>query len=125
MTEVDQVVGDDAEADPALHARETFVATAVQAVAALEQTDAAFTAGAPLLGVAEPAFLLQSFALRAPPGRAIGDGHSLDARGSRAVSLRCEKKEASAVSRYGTRPRSWRCTSRAGRNRSQSQGRSP
>ena len=57
-TDVDEGVGDDAEADPALDARQTLVATAVQAVASLEKTDAALAAGAPLLSVAEPAFLL-------------------------------------------------------------------
>ena len=47
-------------------------------MAALEKTDATFTAGAPSLGVAEPAFLLELLALSALGG-AIGNGHSLDA----------------------------------------------
>ena len=62
MTDVDQVVGDDAQPDPALDAGHAFVATTVQAMASLEKTDTTFTAGAPFLRVAEPAFLLESLA---------------------------------------------------------------
>ena len=47
MTDVDQIVGDDAQADPALDAGQAFVATAVQAMASLEKTDTTFTASAP------------------------------------------------------------------------------
>jgi hypothetical protein len=65
VADVDQVVGDDTEADPALDAGQAFVAAAVQAVASLQKADAAFTAGAPLLGVAEPTLLLEPIALRA------------------------------------------------------------
>src|SRR6185437_12444145 len=77
--------------DPALHTREAFVATAVQAMAALEQTDATLATGSPLLGVAEPAFLLEPFALLALGG-AIGDGEPLDSpsAGSVLVALREE-----------------------------------
>jgi hypothetical protein len=39
VTDVDQVIGDDAQADPALNAGQAFVATAVQAMTALEETD--------------------------------------------------------------------------------------
>ena len=75
MADVDQVVGDDTEADPALDARQALVATAVQAVAPFEKTDTALASGAPLLGVAEPAFLLEPLTLHAPGG-AIRDGDS-------------------------------------------------
>ena len=78
VPDIDQVVGDDAEADPALDARHAFVTASVQAMAALEQTDAALTAGAPSLSVTEPAFLLEAFAL-GTLGGAIGDGDPLDA----------------------------------------------
>ena len=81
VADVDQVVGDDAQAHPALDARQALVATAVQAVAALEKTDATLTASAPLLSVAEPAFLFEPLALRTLGG-AIGDGDSLDAEGA-------------------------------------------
>ena len=80
LTEVDQVVRDDAEADPALDAGHAFVATAAESMAAFEKTDAPLTAGAPFLGVAEPALLLELPALRALGG-AIWDGHPLDAPG--------------------------------------------
>src|ERR1700745_33752 len=80
VADVDEVVGDDAQADPTLDAGHAFVAAAVEAGPTLEQTDAAFTASTPLLGVAEPALLLEPLALRAPGG-AIGNGDSLDALG--------------------------------------------
>ena len=88
---IDQVIGDDAQADPALDAGHAFVATAVQAVATFEQTDTTLAAGAPLLGVAEPAFLLEPLTLRALGG-AIGDGDSFDAAGLRGefIALREE-----------------------------------
>ena len=40
MADVDQVVGDDAEADPALDAGQAFVAAAVESVASLQKADA-------------------------------------------------------------------------------------
>jgi hypothetical protein len=40
-----------------------FVAAAVEAVASLQEADASFTAGAPLLGIAEPALLLEPLAI--------------------------------------------------------------
>jgi len=75
VTDVDQVIGDDAQADPALYAGQAFVATTVESVATLEETDAAFATGAAFLSVAEPAFLLEPLTLTL--GEAIGDGHSL------------------------------------------------
>jgi hypothetical protein len=69
--DVDQLVADDAQTDPTLHAGLSFVATAIQSVASLEQTDAAFASGAPLLCVAEPALFLQLLAFCALGG-AIG-----------------------------------------------------
>ena len=53
--DVHQVVGDDPEADPAVHAVFAMVATAVESVSAFEHTDAAFTADAPPLSATEPA----------------------------------------------------------------------
>ena len=63
--EVDEVVGDDAEPDPALHTIITFVSAAGEAVPALDDADAALATGSPLLAVAEPALLLLAFARRA------------------------------------------------------------
>src|SRR3989442_10935045 len=66
--DVDQVVGDDTEADPAFHAVGPFVATAIEAVPPLDDTDAPLTPGPPLLTVAEPALFLFALALRALGG---------------------------------------------------------
>src|ERR1700687_454684 len=64
-TDVDQVVGDDAQADPALDALGPFVTGSVQPVAPLQEADPALASGSPLLGMAEPALLLQLLALGA------------------------------------------------------------
>src|SRR5450432_19194 len=58
---VDEVVGDHAEADPALHPVIAFVSAAVEAMSAFDHTDATLAAGAPFLTLAEPSpFLLAS-----------------------------------------------------------------
>jgi hypothetical protein len=80
VADVDEVIGDYAKTDPALDTGRTHVAATVQTVATLQKTDAAFAAGAPLLGVAEPALLFELLALGALGG-AIGDGDSFDAAG--------------------------------------------
>ena len=49
-----QIVGDDAEPDPAVHAVGAMVATAAQAMTSFEHTDAAFAADAPALPATEP-----------------------------------------------------------------------
>ena len=57
----DEIVGDDAEAYPALHAGVALVAAAVEAVAPFDHADAALAPGAPRLTLAKPAlFLLAS-----------------------------------------------------------------
>ena len=57
IADVDEVVGDDAEPDPALHPVIALVSTAVEAVPAFDDADASLASGAPFLAVAEPAFL--------------------------------------------------------------------
>ena len=52
--DVHQIVRDDAQADPAVHAGDAMVATAAQTVATFEHTDATFAADAPALSTAEP-----------------------------------------------------------------------
>ena len=42
MADVEEVVGDHTEPDPALHAGLSFIAGAIQAMPAFEHTDAAF-----------------------------------------------------------------------------------
>ena len=73
QADVDQVVSDDAQADPALHPIRSLVATAVQDMAALEQTDPSFASGTPALGISKPAPFFEQFALRAL-GAAIRHG---------------------------------------------------
>ena len=63
--DVDRIVGDHAEADPALDAGLALIPAAVQPVPSLDHADAALGAGPPLLPVAEPAFPLLAFALEA------------------------------------------------------------
>src|ERR1700691_5600184 len=77
-TDVDDIVGDDAEPDPTVHSDESLVAATDEAVASLDHADASLTSGAPLLTVAEPALSLLALALRAF-GRAIGNADAFDA----------------------------------------------
>src|SRR5258707_7425001 len=64
--DVHQIVGDHPEADPAVHAVDAMVATAAQAMATFEHTDAAFAPDAPALAAAEPVL-----ALIGPPRRRL------------------------------------------------------
>ena len=75
--DVDEVIGDHAESDPALHAAFTMIPAAVKAVAPLHHTDASLAAGPPFLPGAEPALVLFQLAFGAP-GVAIGNADSLD-----------------------------------------------
>ena len=75
---VDDVVGDDAEANPAVHSVEAFVVATIETVSPLDHADATLAAGPPFLAVAEPTLLLLAFALRALGG-AVGDADALDA----------------------------------------------
>src|ERR1022692_4445266 len=56
--DVDEIIGDHSEADPAFHTTITLVSTAVESVATLQHADSPFTAGPPFLPVAKPGFLL-------------------------------------------------------------------
>jgi len=93
QAEFDQVVGDDAKGDPALHCIQSLVATAVQAMAALEQADAPLASGTPALGVAEPALSLERLALRTL-GAAIGHGDTSDAALTCCCFVGCRRREA-------------------------------
>jgi death-on-curing protein len=57
-TDMDDVVGDHAESDPAPNAVRSFVERSPQPMPAFENTDAAFTAGAPFLKFFEPTLFL-------------------------------------------------------------------
>src|SRR5439155_1308950 len=76
--DVEEVIGDYAKPDPALHTGIAFIAAAIEAVPALDHADAALASGPPFLAVAEPALFLLALALGAFGG-AIGDGDALDA----------------------------------------------
>src|SRR3989449_8796190 len=76
--DLDQVIGDHAESDPAFHAVESSVAATTQTMAALEHADAPLASGPPSLAGAEQTLLLSSPALlvaRAP----VGNRQSLSA----------------------------------------------
>src|SRR5215469_16421375 len=75
--DVDEVVGDDAEADPAFHSSRSLVAATAEAVSPFDDADAPLASGAPLLAVTEPALFLLAFALKAF-GRPIGNTETLD-----------------------------------------------
>ena len=65
-----QIVGDDAEPDPASDAVRAMVATASQAMPTFEHTDAAFAPDAPALAAAEPALsFMRASRRRFAPGR--------------------------------------------------------
>jgi hypothetical protein len=61
-TDVEEIVGDDAEPDPTLHSGLALVAAAAEPVSPLDDTDASLASGPPFLAVAEPALLLFAFA---------------------------------------------------------------
>ena len=71
VSDGDEVVGDDAEPDPALDPVIALVSTAGEAVPAFDDADASLASGAPFLAVAEPALLLLALA-RGAFGGAIG-----------------------------------------------------
>src|SRR5271165_4359243 len=64
-TDVDDVVGDDAETHPAVHSDGALVPAAVEAVSSFDDADASLASGAPFLAVAEPALSLLALAFRA------------------------------------------------------------
>src|SRR5260370_26498840 len=78
VADVDEVVSDHAEPDPALHASIALVPGAVEPVPSLDDADAPLATGAPFLPFAEPALLLLALALEAL-GSAVGNADALDA----------------------------------------------
>jgi hypothetical protein len=60
--DVDEIVGDDAEPDPAFHSGIPLVSAAIEAASAFGQADAALASGAQFLAIAEPALLLFALA---------------------------------------------------------------
>ena len=54
-SDVEEIVGDDTEPDPALHPVVAPVSTAGEAVSAFDDADASLASGAPFLAAAEPA----------------------------------------------------------------------
>src|ERR1700730_15305971 len=62
--DVDEIVSDHAESDPAFHSDEALVAATIETVSPLDDADASLASGPPFLAVAEPALLLFAFALR-------------------------------------------------------------
>jgi hypothetical protein len=60
---IDKIVRDHAESNPAPHPVVTFVPAATEAMPALGDADASLASGSPFLTVAEPALLLLAFSL--------------------------------------------------------------
>jgi len=89
VAHADEVVAEYPQTDPGFHAVLAFVAAAVQAMAALENADPAFTASSPFLPFLEPAFLLKFPALRTF-GRAIRHRDPIDSHLVAAFSPRAE-----------------------------------
>src|SRR5258708_11851583 len=84
--DVHEIVGDHAEADPAVHAVDAMIATAAQAMATFEHTDATFTADAPPLPATEPALTFE----RAPRWRLRATArqhHATDAAAGRGLFI--------------------------------------
>ena len=63
--DLDDVVGDNAKADPALHTFEPSISAAIQSVASLQHANAAFASGPPALSGPEPTRFLQFSSLAA------------------------------------------------------------
>src|ERR1017187_3433649 len=58
FAKVDQIIGDHAEPNPALHAGVFLVERSSQAVPSFQQADSSLAAGSPLLSFLEPALFL-------------------------------------------------------------------
>jgi len=80
--DVDEVVGNDAEANPSLHSIEALVSAWAETVSPLGDADPPLGSSSPFLAVAEPALSLLSSALSAF-GRAIVDADTFHAPGFR------------------------------------------
>src|SRR5438874_1672724 len=81
--DVHQIVGDDTEPDPTMHAVDAMVATTTQAVTTFEHTDAPFAPDAPALPAAEPALTFMG-----TPRRRLGAGPRQDHTSYAAVNRR-------------------------------------
>src|SRR6266540_603905 len=77
--DVDHVICNDPQTHPTCEASNALVAGPIQPMSPFENADAAFAAGAPLLGLLEPALLLFLLALLTFGG-ATGNSHSLHAQ---------------------------------------------
>ena len=80
--DIDEIIGDDAEADPAPHSIVAAISAALEAVPALAHTDAPLAPGAPSLPVTKPSLLVLPLA-RGALAAAIGDADPFDAFGFR------------------------------------------
>src|SRR5215510_1052190 len=122
VAEIDEIVGDDPEPDPALHSIVAGIAASVETMPTLADADAPLASGAPSLATAEPALLLLALAVGALGG-AIGYANTFDASGVRRT-LVLGGVEA-GVSRDQVRYASQHvaCISIAGISRSESFGR--
>jgi hypothetical protein len=100
---IDEIVCNHAEPDPALHAFVTFVPAAIEAMSALADADASLASDSPSLTVAEPTLLLLAFALSAFGGP-IGDADPLHTPCFRNFLILVGMEAASVATRCGVRP---------------------
>src|SRR5204863_7226052 len=77
--DVNHVIRYDSQSDPPFDTWSALVAGPIQPMSSFENADPTFAAGAPLLGLLEPALLLFLLALLTFGG-ATGNGHSLHAQ---------------------------------------------
>ena len=102
-TDMNHVVCDHAESDPAPHAVRPLVERSPQPMASFENTDAAFAACAPFLKLFEPTLFLALLA-----GGTLGvlarNRHPFDSICSAWDSLAAEKNPGSAATCSGARP---------------------
>src|SRR5262249_19529247 len=78
--DVDEVVRDDPESDPALHAVVATITATLEPMPTLADADASLASGTPSLPVAEPTLLLLMLAA-GTLGSVVGNAHALDTFG--------------------------------------------
>src|ERR1017187_1393224 len=93
--DIDEVVGNDSQTYPAMHARIPFIEAAAESVASLEPADAPFAADAPSLRLADPALLLALATLRTL-GAQIGNGDPCHSQRRRGRGVRSGEKAGGA-----------------------------
>src|ERR1039458_7952789 len=101
--DIDEVVGNDSQTYPAMHARIPFIEAAAESVASLEHDAAPLAPDAPSLRFAEPALLLALATLRTL-GAQIGNGDPCHSQLLRGLFVGSGEKSGVACPRRRDRP---------------------